>query len=83
MSQEKIEHWLSDKLANLLGIDSEEIDLEKSIFSYGLDSSVALSITGELEILVDLELDSTLFWEYPKISELAEYLVDELAKKER
>lgn len=83
MNQEKIEHWLSDKLANLLGVDSEEIDLEKSIFRYGLDSSVALSVTGELETFMDLKLDPTLFWEYPKISELAEYLVDELAKKER
>lgn len=83
MDQEKIEHWLSDKLANLLGINSEEIDLEKSIFSYGLDSSVALSVIGELETFVDLELDPTLFWEYPKISELAEYLVDELAKQSR
>ncbi|MBG0744342.1 MAG: acyl carrier protein [Cylindrospermopsis raciborskii KL1] len=81
MNQEKIENWLIDKLANCLGINSEEIDLEKSIFTYGLDSSVALSITGELETLLDLELDSTLFWEYPKISELAEYLVDELTKK--
>jgi acyl carrier protein len=81
MNQEKIEHWLIDKLASSLGIDNEEIDLEKSIFAYGLDSSVALSITGELEALIDLELDPTLFWEYPKISELAEYLVDELAKK--
>ncbi|MDD1428039.1 acyl carrier protein [Dolichospermum sp. ST_sed9] len=81
MNQEKIEHWLIDKLASSLGVDSEEIDLEKSIFAYGLDSSVALSFTGELETLLDLELNSTLFWEYPKISELTEYLVDELAKK--
>jgi acyl carrier protein len=81
MNQEKIEHWLIDKLASSLGVDSEEIDLEKSIFAYGLDSSVALSLTGELETLLDLELDSTLFWEYLKISELTEYLVDELAKK--
>ena len=81
MNQEKIEHWLIEKLANFLGINSEEIDLEKSIFAYGLDSSVALSITGELETLLDLKLDSTLFWEYRKIPELAEYLVDELAKK--
>ena len=81
MNQEKIEHWLIDKLASSLGVDSEEIDLEKSIFAYGLDSSVALSLTGELETLLDLELNSTLFWEYLKISELTEYLVDELAKK--
>ena len=81
MNPEKIEYWLIDKLASRLGVDAEEIDLEKSIFAYGLDSSVALSLTGELETFVDLELDPTLFWEYPKISELAEYLVDELAKK--
>jgi acyl carrier protein len=82
MSAEKIENWLINKLADLLKIHSEEIDLEESIFTYGLDSSVALSVTGELENLLDLELDSTLFWEYPKISKLAEYLVDEFAKKQ-
>ncbi|MBD1213548.1 acyl carrier protein [Microcystis sp. M095S1] len=81
MNQEKIENWLIDKLAKSSGVDSEKIDLEKSIFAYGLDSSVALSITGELETLLDLKLDSTLFWECLKISDLVEYLVDELAKK--
>jgi acyl carrier protein len=83
MNQEKIEHWLMNKLANLLGVDGEQINLGESIFAYGLDSSVALSLTGELEAFLDLELDTTLFWEYPKISELAEYLVNELAKKKR
>lgn len=81
MNQETIENWLIDTLGTLLGVDNEEIDLEKSIFAYGLDSSVAVSITGELETWLDLELDPTLLWEYPKISELAEYLVDEIAKK--
>ena len=32
MNQEKIEDWLIDKLASSLGVDSEEIDLEKSIY---------------------------------------------------
>ena len=81
MNQKEIEDWLIAKLANLLGIKNEEIDLEKSIFSYGLDSSVALTFTGELETFVNLELDPALLWKYPKVSDLAEYLVDELAKK--
>lgn len=81
MDQTKIVNWLTDKLASLLGLDNAAIDLEQSIFTYGLDSSAALSITGELETLLDLDLDSTLLWEYPQISKLAEYLVDELAKK--
>ncbi|AKE63896.1 Acyl carrier protein [Microcystis aeruginosa NIES-2549] len=81
MSREKIEQWLTDRLTSLLGVDREDIDLEKSIFTYGLDSSVALSLTGELEVMLGLELDPILFWEYPKISELSEYLVAELAQK--
>ena len=81
MSREKIEQWLTDRLASLLGVDREDIDLEKSIFTYGLDSSVALSLTGELEAMLGLELDPILFWDIPKISELSEYLVAELAQK--
>ncbi|MFM8298796.1 MAG: acyl carrier protein [Microcystis aeruginosa] len=81
MSQEKIEQWLTDKLASLLGVHREDIKLEKSVFTYGLDSAVALSLTGELEAMLGLDLGLTLFWEYPIIPELAEYLADELAKK--
>jgi hypothetical protein len=31
MSREKIEQWLTDRLASLLGVDREDIDLEKSM----------------------------------------------------
>ena len=81
MNQETIENWLLDKLAISLSINAEEIDSEKSIFAYGLDSSVALSLTGDIEVWLNLVLEPTLLWEYPKISELAKYLVDEIAKK--
>lgn len=81
MNQETIENYLIEKLAISLGIDAEEIDSEKSIFAHGLDSSVALSLTGDIEIWLNLVLEPTLLWEYPKISELAEYLVNEIAKK--
>lgn len=81
ISQEAIENWLVEKLASYLGIYPEQIDLEKSVFSYNLDSSVALSITGELETWLNLDLETTLLWEYPIISELVAYLVNELAKK--
>ena len=80
MNQETIENWLLDKLAISLSINAEEIDSEKSIFAYGLDSSVSLSLTGDIEVWLNLVLEPTLLWEYPKISELAKYLVNEIAK---
>jgi acyl carrier protein len=41
---------------------------------------VALSLTGDIEVWLNLVLEPTLLWEYPKISELAKYLVNEIAK---
>lgn len=81
VDQETIENWLTTKIANSLGIDPEEIDPEESLASYGLDSSVALGLTGELESWLNLELETILFWEYPKISRLAAYLADEVVKR--
>lgn len=71
---------MTTKIANSLGLDPEEIDPEESFASYGLDSSVALGLTGELSAWLNLELETILFWEYPKISRLAAYLADEVVK---
>ena len=81
VDQETIENWLTAKIANSLGLDPEEIDPEESLASYGLDSSVALGLTGELSAWLNLELETILFWEYPKISRLAAYLADEVVKR--
>jgi acyl carrier protein len=81
VTQENIEEWLLDKLVNSLGIAPEEIDFEEPWVNYGLDSSLAISITGELEKWLNLDLETTLFWEYPKISELVIYLVQEVTEK--
>ncbi len=71
---ETIENWLINKLALVLNIDPEEIDPEESFAHYGLDSSIALELTGELGIWLKCELEPTLFWEYPNIESLTAYL---------
>jgi acyl-CoA synthetase (AMP-forming)/AMP-acid ligase II/acyl carrier protein len=81
VTQENIEEWLLDKLVSSLGIAPEEIDFEEPWVNYGLDSSLAISLTGELEKWLNLDLETTLFWEYPKISELVIYLVQEVTEK--
>jgi acyl-CoA synthetase (AMP-forming)/AMP-acid ligase II/acyl carrier protein len=67
--------WLTEELARYLKVSSDEIDVSQPFAYYGLDSSVALSMTGELaEWLGREELDPTLFWEYPSIEALSNYL---------
>ncbi|MBW4574951.1 MAG: AMP-binding protein [Aphanothece sp. CMT-3BRIN-NPC111] len=72
-----IQDWLIEKLADALKIDRDEIDIKETFASYGLDSSVALTLTGELETWIGRELDPTLFWEYPNIKTVAEYVAQE------
>jgi hypothetical protein len=43
---------------------------------YGLDSIDAVTIVGDLEDSLDLELPSTLFWDYPTIEKSAQYLTE-------
>ena len=50
------------------------IDIQEPFAAYGLDSAVAVSMTGELAQWTGCELEPTLFWEYPNIEALAQYL---------
>jgi acyl-CoA synthetase (AMP-forming)/AMP-acid ligase II/acyl carrier protein len=71
---ETIQDWLISKLAEVLHLDPDEVDPEASFAHYGLDSSVAMELTGELEIWLERQLEPTLFWEYTNIASLIEYL---------
>lgn len=77
-----IEDWLIQRLAANIGCSPEEIDPNISFSRYGLDSSVALSLTGELAEYLGVSLQPTLFWEYPTIEILADYLAQNLAECE-
>ncbi len=76
-TEEAIQAWLVSHLAVYLKIQPDEIDTEESFACYGLDSSVAVSLTGELASWLGYELEPTLFWEYPSIAELAVHLAQE------
>jgi acyl-CoA synthetase (AMP-forming)/AMP-acid ligase II/acyl carrier protein len=73
-TEEVIKDCLVSQLAIHLKVPPDEIDISEPFASYGLDSSLAVSLTGELEDWLSCELEPTLFWEYPSIEALAEYL---------
>lgn len=73
----EIQDWLISNLAIYLRVQPDEIDISQPFAYYGLDSSVAVSLTGDLADWLHLEkLDPMLFWEYPYIEALAQHLVN-------
>jgi acyl carrier protein len=74
--QQAIENWLVSQLANQLSLDAKTINVTEPLTRYGLDSIDAVTMVGDLEEWLDLELPSTLFWDHPTIAKSAQFLAD-------
>ncbi|MDJ0650142.1 MAG: condensation domain-containing protein, partial [Xenococcaceae cyanobacterium MO_188.B19] len=72
----EIEAWLIDYLAQELEIEPEAIDITVPFERYGLDSSAAIVLTGDLEDWLGCELEPELLFDYQTIAELTQYIVD-------
>ena len=68
-------------LSRELKMPTDDINRELPLTQYGLDSIAALTIAGELEEELGLELPSTLLWDRPTIAGLADYLVEALIER--
>lgn len=74
VTKPSIQDWLIDHLAAAVQIDPDDIDIEEPFSQYGLDSHGVMSMAGELSDWLDYELEPTIFWEYPSIESLTQYL---------
>jgi acyl carrier protein len=77
-SAEEVQDWVMSYIAELLEVETEEIDITLPFSTYGLDSSVAVGLTGDLGDWLELDLDPTLLYDYPTIKSLVEHLSSQL-----
>ena len=71
---EAIQGWLIDKLAEILEIESSQIDVEQNFEDYALESAEAINLSGDLEDLLGHRLPPTLLWDHQNIAALSQYL---------
>ena len=71
---EAIQGWLIDRLAEILEIEPNQIDVGQDFEEYGLESAEAINLSGDLEDYLGCRLPPTLLWEYQNIQALAQYL---------
>lgn len=82
-SREEIQSWLIQRIAKEVKITPDKIGTDVPFARFGLDSIVLVTLVDDLEQMVDLSLDPTIFWEFPTIEILTNWLVeDKLAIKE-
>ena len=75
-NQTIIQNWLVKQIAEQLSLDASKIDIAEPLTRYGLDSIDAVTMVGDLEDILDEELPSTLFWDYPTVEKSAQFLAE-------
>lgn len=79
LTPEAIQAWLIANLAEALGVDRAQIDINEPFSDYGLDSLAAIGLVGDLEAWLGLRIEETLVWDYPTIEALSHHLAAEIA----
>ena len=74
-------HWLRTRLGQALACRPDDIADEEPFARCGLDSAVAVTLTGELAEWLRLDLDPTVFWEHAHPLALAEHLAGQVAER--
>ncbi|PSB21040.1 phosphopantetheine-binding protein [filamentous cyanobacterium CCP1] len=73
----EIQSWIVEYLAELLEISPDEVDVTVPFDCYGLDSAVAIGMTGDLEDWLGRKLDPTLLYDYPTVESFTQHLAEE------
>jgi acyl transferase domain-containing protein/NADPH:quinone reductase-like Zn-dependent oxidoreductase/acyl carrier protein len=70
--------YLRDVVAEVTRIDAAEIRDEAGFFEVGMDSLMAVELRGRLELAVGKELPATLAMDYPRLVDVADYLLGDV-----
>lgn len=71
---DEITAWFVREIALHLEVDPSVIDPQAPFDSYGLASSDAVFLTGDLSDFLGMQLSATLAWDYTTIAALADFL---------
>jgi len=76
MTPAQLELWLIERLATRLKLPKAEIDPERPVEEFGIDSLEAVALTTEIEVLLHRTVEPTVVWDYGSLRALATFLSD-------
>jgi acyl carrier protein len=76
-----IRDHVSAVVAEVLGLEADDLDPDTGFFELGMDSVMALGLRSRLEADLGVELPSTLTFEYPDAAQLAAHVTGLLAEE--
>lgn len=71
--------WLRHLIAKEKRVDATQIDVDTPLEELGLDSMAGVTLSGEIDMALNMAVPPTLLWDYPTVGELARHLVSQLS----
>ena len=78
LDKNKIQQWLTGRIARGLEVEPQAVDIETPLFEFGLGSKEVFVISGELETLLNRKLVPTILYDYPDIKTISAYLAGDV-----
>jgi acyl carrier protein len=66
--------WLLPRVAAVLDMPQDSIDIDRNLEDYGLDSLQAVGLAGDLQSWLGIDIPPTVIWDYPSIGEACDFL---------
>jgi len=80
---EDLNQFIQSKIAQTLGVKTNDVNPDEEFMSLGLDSMHAIFLLDEIEKEYEVEINPHSFWEFPTINTFAENLKQQLIKSGR
>lgn len=80
ITAESISGFIKKELAGFLSVKADTIQNETPFDQFGLDSAKAILMVGKLEDYLNVELPSTLMWDFNTIKSLSDHLHQNLSQ---
>jgi acyl carrier protein len=77
INEEILSSWFREKLSEETGVRESDIRLDASVESFSLDSLSLVTLSHDLETLIDRSLDPTVFWQFPTVNDLIKWLLEQ------
>jgi acyl carrier protein len=69
-NEAEFRQWLTERLAEHLKRNAEDIDPDTPLADYGLDSLYALAVVAEIEDHLEIAVEATILWDHPSVAAL-------------
>lgn len=74
---------LTGMVSQTLRIDAQDIDIHRPLPRYGLDYIDAVALAGDIEEWLNIELPTSLLWDYPTVSAIAGFIEAQMGAMSR